>query len=127
MNEARVGLTTLAEVYRAARVLWPLRKWGGDEATSASGDGGMDNGSAATVTVMIDELKSCGSAELLASYAEGMAWVLVKNSTNEASVRRKPLRELPTLLSVKGQCELLRLWTGGGCSACEEALKMVSA
>ena len=31
MNEARVGLTTLAEVYRAARVLWPLRKWGGDE------------------------------------------------------------------------------------------------
>lgn len=95
-DEACAALHTLAEVFRAARVLWPFAD--GDEGAASE-----------TVTVMIDELKPCGSNEILDEFGHGRAWVLVRSSAKEATVRRKPLAELPELLG-SGKCELLRLW-----------------
>ena len=98
IDEARDALHALAEVYRAARTLWPLE----------------DGGAASNVTVMIDELKGCATrAEVLGAYSAGFAWVLVQSSATEASVRKRPLSELPELLG-GGKCVLLPLWAAAG-------------
>lgn len=56
VDEARLALHALAEVYRAARALWPL-----GEASAGS-----------HVTVMIDELKTCATqADVLSAYTKG--------------------------------------------------------
>jgi len=97
---ARDALHALAEVYRAARLLWPL------ESKDASGQAASQ-----TVTVMIDELKSSATAEVLGQYSAGKVWVLLRSNAKEAEVRRKPVDELAPLLA-GGNCVLLRLWQG---------------
>jgi len=91
---ARDGLVTLAEVYRAARALWPL----------------VEGAESETVTIMVDELRACNDVEVKQAYLEGQAWLLERTTTTTGSVRRKPLAELPALLG-GGSCELLRLWS----------------
>jgi len=92
-EQARDGLHTIAEIYRAARKLWPLTH-------KASGD---------TVTVMVDEIKSCGTRDLHDAYTDGYAWLLVRSGKSSANVRKTPIGELPAQMST-GTCEILRLW-----------------
>ena len=75
-DEACAALHYLAEVYRAARVLWPLN-------AAAQGE---------TVTVMIDELKSCHMAEVHSNYADGLAWLLFQTTQLSLSFDSPALR-----------------------------------
>ena len=65
---------------------------------------------------MLDELKSCHSADVIAEYSAGRVWLLVRNSDTDASVQRCALRDLPAAM-LAGACELLQFWrdvgTGG--------------
>ena len=103
---ARDALHALSEVYRAARLLWPLESEGGAQEGGAGAQAASQ-----TVTVMVDELKSSGTAEVLGQYSAGKVWVLLRSNAKEAEVRRKPVEELATLLAA-GNCVLLRLWQG---------------
>ena len=98
-EEADAALAVLGELLRAARVLWPL------ETTDAA--------CGTSVTLMIDELKACSAQQVMEEHARGRCWVLQRSNPLHASVRRKPLNELPALLS-SGNCELLQLWGDEG-------------
>uniref|UniRef100_A0A7S4BGT0 Uncharacterized protein n=2 Tax=Chrysotila carterae TaxID=13221 RepID=A0A7S4BGT0_CHRCT len=103
LNEAQAALWTLAEVYRAARVLWPARnepEWQEHE-----------------VVVHIDELKDCFSTDLVDAYANGECWLVVRVSNHTAVVVRQPLEQVLAgtvrhcqLCVPPSSCEVLRLW-----------------
>jgi hypothetical protein len=79
-------LTVLAEVYRAARALWPLKL--AQVGTS--------------VIVRIDTIKSLSTAEILDAMKNGKVWVMVKHNELEAFVEESSTTKLNKFIS-KGQ------------------------
>ena len=79
ISNALAGLRVLAEVYRAARTLYPV-----SESAECSGS---------TVVVHIDQLKAAGSADRVCNTASqnGHIWYLVRTSACEAVVQSVPL------------------------------------
>ena len=77
------ALRTLAEVYRRARQLWPLRP-------------STDN--AHTVTIRIDLLKELKVGAIVSAFAEGDSWLVVRKNELEGVVERHRLDEMATLL-----------------------------
>ena len=68
----RIALRMLAEVYRAARQLWPR--------SSEGSDGGK------VVTIHMGEFKGRSVFEIAAQHYQGACWLLVKKSATEAAV-----------------------------------------
>ena len=91
----RGALAILAEVYRAARSLYPL-----SEASAAT-----------HVTVRVDQLKELSVAKITSLFATGECWVLLRQSDRDAVVERRPLDQIWGA-SDKEQTELLRVWDG---------------
>ena len=75
-----VALRMLAEVYRAARCLWPRS----DDAAA----------SACTVTVHIAEMKNLRTGAIQDVFGQGDVWLLKRVSDKEAVVTRAPLEEM---------------------------------
>ena len=75
-----VALRMLAEVYRAARCLWPRT----DDAAA----------SATTVTVHIGEMKNLRTGAIQDVFGEGDVWLLKRVSDKEAVVTRASLEEM---------------------------------
>ena len=72
VGDALTALRMLAEVYRAARVLFPLE----------------EDFQGSNVVVHIDRLKAVGSAvDVCATYEKGQIWVLVCTGSSEAVVQ----------------------------------------
>lgn len=82
--DAFAALQILAEVYRRARVLWPLR------ATT-------DN--AHSVTIRIDQLKERKLASILDAHSEGRFWILDRKNDTEAVVESVQVDQLSRTLS----------------------------
>ena len=80
-DDMLVALRMLAEVYRAARRLWPRR--------AAPEHAGR------TVTLHIGEMKSVRTSAIREAYGQGDAWLLKRVSEQEAVVSRQPLDEPP--------------------------------
>jgi hypothetical protein len=76
-------LSVLAEVYRAARSLWPL--------TIAQ--------VGTTVTVRIDTIKSLSTADILDAMKHGKVWVMVKHNELEAFVEHSSTTKLNKFIS----------------------------
>jgi len=94
-EHSRLALYALAEVYRAARALYPL--------SNDPSECGR------TVTVRIDQLKaSTDAAAAAAACASGHCWMMVRKSAQEAQVECHPLTALQALDAV--DYRLLRLW-----------------
>jgi hypothetical protein len=68
-TDAYAALRILAEVYRRARALWPLRPT-------------TDNAHA--VTIRIDRLRELKLSSILGAFANGQAWTLARKNDNEA-------------------------------------------
>jgi len=97
-DETREMLTMLAEVYRCARMLWPLRSDADSEGCS--------------VTVRIDALKDSRATEVNALYNAGKAWVLVRKGDLDAVVEQWPIDEFTSRAGSLGPDRLcaMRLW-----------------
>ena len=93
LEDAGAALYALAEVYRAARALWPT-----DEAMSGR-----------CVTVHIGQIKDKGPRELADVYAEGQCWVLERKGAHDAVAELRSLLDVPALLA-SGAAVLLPLW-----------------
>ena len=96
-DDARVALAVLADVYRAARQLWPS-----SQAQAGTG-----------VTLMLEQLKAAALGAISSAYADGECWVLVRTGELSASVERHPMSRLASLLtrSEEGAAAvLLPLW-----------------
>lgn len=81
-DDANFRLSVLAEVYRAARHIWPASR--GEASRS--------------VTVRIDAIKACSNDELQTAAKKGRTWVLVKKNNTEGmieSVTESELNSLP--------------------------------
>jgi len=88
IESVQLALSILAEVYQAARYLFPLSF---DPVEAGK-----------SVTIRIDQLKGCGDARsVLASCSEGSTWVLMKKNDQEAAVESLTLSELCDLLAAK--------------------------
>ena len=98
IGDALTALRVLAEVYRAARNLFPLQQ--------AESDGPIG-----TVTVHIDQLKAAGAAKDLCTTgpAEGQVWLLVRTSDHEASVQGLSLFEDAVIMAPSEPHRVLRL------------------
>jgi len=95
INELKAALGILAEVYRAARQLFPLQP----EAEGSS------------VTIFIDQLKAHKTAEKISAvHATGRCWLLVQKASGEAMAEETWLSELPRLIAPPSRAVLLPLW-----------------
>jgi len=82
-----VGLRCLAEVYRAARELWPL----------SSGD------ATKCVTLRVDRLKAVETAKIVQMYEAGQVWFLKRASDKEGVIELISLHELPSMMGKAGE------------------------
>ncbi len=100
VENALVALLVLADIYRAARKLWPLE-------TTAEAQG-------RSVIIHIGAIKGLSSYKLTNAHARGHCWRLVQKGANDAIVEMTPLVELPQQ-GRPGQpkCEVLPLWAEG--------------
>ena len=73
------ALRLLAEVYRRARSLWPLRPTAGSHHA---------------VTIRIDQLKELKLGDILSAFSQGESWILCRKNDNEAVVERHTLEYL---------------------------------
>lgn len=92
-----VGLRCLAEVYRAARELWPL----------SSGDASK------CVTLRVDRLKAVETAKIVQMYEAGQVWLLKRASDKEGVIELMSLHELSNMIFGKAgslQRQVLKLW-----------------
>ena len=97
-SHAKDALRLLAEVYRRARSLWPLRPE--DEL-------GLENGE--TVTVRIDQIKELNLFDIQSIYAGGESWCLSKRNAKEGVIERQPLDVLAKSLQ-KDTYKVLKFW-----------------
>ena len=86
-------LAVLADVYSAARKLWPAST---ERAASA-------------VTLMLDQLKAASLGGISSAYGEGDCWLVVKHGELSGAVERHPLANLQALLAEK-EAALLPFW-----------------
>jgi len=96
-SHAKDALRLLAEVYRRARSLWPLRPE--DEL-------GLEN---ETVTVRIDQIKELNLFDIQSIYAGGESWCLSKRNAKEGVIERQPLDVLAKSLQ-KDTYKVLKFW-----------------
>ena len=90
-TDAAAGLKMLAEVYRQARSLWPLKK---------------DNDQ--TVQIRIDQLKEHTPVSVLEGHTVGEAWLIIRKNELEAAVEQHPLYTLNFAANVSFR--LLGFW-----------------
>lgn len=95
-SSALEALRILAEVYRRARELWPLRP---------------STGNAHAVTVRIDQIKELKVSAIDAAYREGQAWVLERKNDNEAVIECHELSRITQLAAQGVQSAALKLWS----------------
>ena len=77
-ENASIALLALAELYAAARSLWPLR-------ADLAG---------VTVTVRVDQIQHVRASRIAEVYSEGKCWSLVRVGEIEAAVEQRPISEL---------------------------------
>jgi len=93
-EHARDALRLLAEVYRRARSLWPLKPEGADEDT---------------VTVRIDQIKELNLLDIQSIYAGGESWCLSRRNAKEGVIERQPLDVLAKSLE-QDTYKVLKFW-----------------
>ena len=110
------ALRLLAEVYRRARVLWPLTS------LDASGTAGALQKN--NVTVRIDQIKGLSLEEIHSVYASGNSWLILKRNEQEAIVECHTIDFMAELLQQGTRCAVLKFYRrkrkgdgGGGSSA----------
>lgn len=91
-----IALRMLAEIYRAARQLWPMR-------ADSAGEG---------VTVHIGKLRGLKVVDDIssASYLKGQVWLLVQTSAQEAVVQLESISDAVSLAANGTPHVLLRFW-----------------
>ena len=101
LQNARGALVLLSEVYRAARVLWPL---------TGSAD--------VHVLVSVAELLAPSAAAVFDCTASGTCWVLVRTDASSGEVQSRSIHDLPRQpreADAGGPtCEVLQTWLCGG-------------
>ena len=111
------ALRLLAEVYRRARHLWPLKPL-----SDAAGESGGGSGAASHVTIRIDQIKELIVQDIRSVYSSGDSWLLTKRNDLEAVVERHPLEHMSELLQKGVPVAVLKFWapndgSKGGSSA----------
>jgi len=101
LESVQLALSVLAEVYQAARYLYPL-SYDPSEAGRS-------------VTVRIDLLKGCGDAQsVISKCADGFTWILRRKNNQEAAVECVDSAELGELLSSRKETppsfQILHIW-----------------
>lgn len=107
-GQATGALEMLAEVYRRARQLWPLKPL-----PAGTTSGGKDF-AAPHVTVRVDQIKELAVPEVRSAYASGDSWLLTKRNDLEAVVERHPLDQLQALLQTGVPAAVLKFWAKDG-------------
>ena len=97
-NHMGIGLRMLAEIYRAAREMWPLH-------ADAAGR---------SVTIHIGKMRGLRVLDeiSISPYREGQLWVLVQTSDQEGVVQLEEATGLPALLASGRPLRFLRFWPG---------------
>ena len=132
------ALRLLAEIYRRARHLWPLKPLsdtvgesgstvggssvGGSSVGGGSVGGSSVGGAASHVTIRIDQIKELTVQDIRSVYSSGDSWLLTKRNELEAVVERHPLEHMSELLQKGVQTAVLKFWapndgSKGGSSA----------
>ena len=104
-DSALEALIMLAEIYRRARLLWPLE---------ALLDDDDEDEESRTVTIRVDQIKELSIDEIRAVYANGDSWLLCKRNTQEAVVECHPIDYLSVLVSQGAAAVVLKLWRRRG-------------
>eukprot|EP00425_Heterocapsa_triquetra_P035343 CAMPEP_0195120010 /NCGR_PEP_ID=MMETSP0448-20130528/120835_1 /TAXON_ID=66468 /ORGANISM="Heterocapsa triquestra, Strain CCMP 448" /LENGTH=864 /DNA_ID=CAMNT_0040157399 /DNA_START=179 /DNA_END=2771 /DNA_ORIENTATION=- len=73
-DDAVDRLRVLAEVYRAARALWPESQ----------------DGAGSWVTIRVDAIKAMSVADIRGAVADGSRWVMLRKNQNEGFIERMP-------------------------------------
>jgi len=89
------ALKLLAEVYRRARELWPLRPTTGTDHS---------------VTIRIDQLKELKVEQIVSAFSAGNTWLLVRKNDREALVEQHSVDEMQHLVMEGAQVKVLKLW-----------------
>ena len=141
-HTAADALRLLAEIYRRARVLWPLRlpkpppsdseneehapaaAAAAAAASSAAAGSSAPSPSASasaafadgggSVTVRIDQIKELSIGDIQAVYADGDSWLLAKRNELEAVVERHPLDFMAELVARGVPAQVLKFWRRAG-------------
>ena len=137
-HTAADALRLLAEIYRRARVLWPLRlpkpppsdSENEEHAPAAAAAAAASSGSSApspsasasaafadgggSVTVRIDQIKELSIGDIQAVYADGDSWLLAKRNELEAVVERHPLDFMAELVARGVPAQVLKFWRRAG-------------
>jgi len=102
-------LRILAEVYRRARDLWPLRP---------------TVGNAHSVTIRVDQLKELKLSAITSAYKEGQSWIICRKNDTEGVVEKHEVSAVAELGAKGVPTAILKLWTiskvdknGGGSDA----------
>ena len=103
LAHARVALAVLADVYRAARRLWPM------SAAHAS----------SSVTLMLEQLKAPRLDDVSSAYGSGDCWLLARTTAESGTVERHPLADLQSLMTER-EVSLLPYWRAA-CSLSDAA------
>jgi len=93
--DALPALRILAEVYRRARHLWPLRP-------------SLD--AHHSVTIRIDQLKELKLGGIMAAFAEGESWLLVLQNDQEGVVERHRLDDMAKVIQDGKNAVVLKVW-----------------
>jgi len=99
LDEIRGALNVLSEVYRAARVLWPLTKDAQEEGDALT-----------NVTIMISELSKSGAQDVLRGYSTGHCWLLQKVGASHGTVVVMSMTDAAQPVAA-GEAEILQLWS----------------
>jgi hypothetical protein len=92
------ALRLLAEVYRRARVLWPLEPY---DATSNDRN---------SVTVRVDQIKGLTLEQIHNVYATGNSWLVYKRNEQEAIVECHTIDFMADLLQQGTRCAVLKFY-----------------
>lgn len=93
--EGLSALVMLAEIYRRARKLWPLRP-------TESNDH--------AVTIRIDQIKELKAETIHAAHAEGETWLLCRKNGLEGVVEKHPVESVQTLSKSDEPIAVLKFW-----------------
>jgi len=104
-RSAGAALCFLAEVFRAARLLWP----------ACLSDSGR------SVTLLVGQLKELTPYAIAEGHSHGSCWVLVRQTRSSGVVEKWQISELIALDPARRQCiQLLRFWNDPDLAASKE-------
>ena len=98
-SQAEEALKLLAEIYRRARKLWPLRP---------------TNSNDHAVTIRIDQIKELKLHQIREEVTDGNAWVLCRKNDLEGVIEKHPVERVPELMKQEPSTVLKFFRKAGG-------------